>query len=138
MRGHASIWNFEHGGAGRIAGAAMAKERQREMTPRPPKLWCLAEEGTEMAAQRLSMRRVREILRYRFAEGLGHKTISYQVGAAPSTVRETLRRAAARLMWPLDEAMTDAVLEAALHKASGKNRGHPRSMEQIGHRSTAN
>ena len=83
-----------------------------------------------MAAERLSMRRVREILRYRFAEGLGHKAISYRVGAAPSTVRETLRRAAAAgLMWPLDEAMTDAVLEAALYKASGKKTGHRRGVE---------
>lgn len=83
-----------------------------------------------MAAERLSMRRVREILRYRFAEGLGHKAISYRVGASPSTVRETLRRAvAAGLMWPLDEAMTDAVLEAALYKASGKKTGHRRGVE---------
>jgi hypothetical protein len=82
-----------------------------------------------MAAERLSMRRVREILRYRFVEGLGHKVISYRVGAAPSTVRETLRRAAAAgLMWPLDEAMTDAVLEAALYKASGKKTGHRRGV----------
>ncbi len=48
-----------------------------------------------MAADRLNMRRVREILRYRFAEGLGYKGISYRVGAAPSTVREALRRAVA-------------------------------------------
>jgi transposase len=83
-----------------------------------------------MAAERLSMRRVREILRYRFAEGLGHKVISYRVGAAPSTVRETLRRAAAAgLMWPLDEAMTDAVLEAVLYNASGKKTGHRRGVE---------
>lgn len=55
-----------------------------------------------MSAERLSMRRVREILRYRFEQGLGHKAISYRVGAAPSTVRETLRRAAvAGLAWPL-------------------------------------
>lgn len=44
-----------------------------------------------MPAERLSMRRVREILRYRFEEGLGHKAILYGVGAAPSTVRETLQ-----------------------------------------------
>jgi transposase len=43
----------------------------------------------------MAMRRVREILRYRFEDGLGHKAISYRVGAAPSTVRETLRRAEA-------------------------------------------
>ena len=40
-----------------------------------------------MPAERLKMRRVREILRYRFAEGLGHKSIAARVGAAPSTVR---------------------------------------------------
>jgi hypothetical protein len=76
-----------------------------------------------MAAERLSMRHVREILRYRFAEGLGHKAISYRVGAAPSTVRETLRRAeAAGLSWPLGEEINDAVLEAALYKAAGTRR----------------
>jgi transposase len=76
------------------------------------------------------MRRVREILRYRYEESLGHKAISYRVGAAPSTVRETLRRAeAAGLVWPLGEEVTDTVLEAALYKASGKKTGHRRSFE---------
>ncbi|TAN14212.1 MAG: hypothetical protein EPN45_03965 [Rhizobiaceae bacterium] len=41
----------------------------------------------------MAKRRVSEILRYRFEDGLGHKAISYRVGAAPSTVRETLRLA---------------------------------------------
>ena len=77
------------------------------------------------------MRRVREILRYRFEEGLGHKAISYRVGAAPSTVRETLRRAeAAGLAWPLGDEITDAVLEAALYKANGTKTGHRRSVER--------
>ncbi|MEC5382381.1 IS21 family transposase [Aurantimonas sp. C2-6-R+9] len=76
------------------------------------------------------MRRVREILRYRFEEGLGHKAISHRVGAAPSTVRETLRRAeVAGLVWPLGEEVTDAVLEAALYKAAGTKTGHRRSVE---------
>lgn len=92
-------------------------------------LW-VAEERTEMAAERLSMRRVREILRYRFAEGLGHKAISYRVGAAPSTVRETLRRAeVAGLSWPLDDTITDAVLETLLYKAAGTKTGHRRAAE---------
>ena len=73
-----------------------------------------------MPAERLEMRRVREILRYRAEQGLGHKSIAVRVGAAPSTVRETLRRAtAAGLSWPLDDDMSDAVLEAALYKAAG-------------------
>ena len=66
-----------------------------------------------MPAERVRMRRVREILRYRFGDGLGYKAISHRVGAAPSTVRETLRRvAAAELSWPLGEDVSDAVLEA--------------------------
>ncbi len=83
-----------------------------------------------MPAERLEMRRVREILRYRFEQGLGHKSIAVRVGAAPSTVRETLRRAAiAELSWPLSDEVSDAVLEAALYKAAGTKTGHRRSPE---------
>lgn len=83
-----------------------------------------------MPAERVSMRRVREILRYRFGDGLGHKAISHRVGAAPSTVRETLRRvAAAELSWPLGEDVSDAVLEAALYRAAGIKTGHRRCPE---------
>jgi hypothetical protein len=83
-----------------------------------------------MPAERVAMRRVREILRHRFEEGLGHKSIAVRVGAAPSTVRETLRRLErAGLSWPLGEDVVDAVLEAALHKAAGTKTGHRRSVE---------
>jgi transposase len=76
------------------------------------------------------MRRVREILRYRFEQGLGQKAISYRVGAVPSTVRETLRRAeAAGLSWPLGEEVTDTELEAALYRAAGTKTGHRRCPE---------
>jgi transposase len=83
-----------------------------------------------MPAERLKMRRVREILRYRFEDGLGHKSIALRVGAAPSTVRETLRRVEiAGLSWPLGDDVNDAVLEAALYKAAGTKIGHRRSAE---------
>jgi transposase len=83
-----------------------------------------------MPAERLKMRRVREILRHRFEEGLGHKSIALRVGAAPSTVRETLRRVEiAGLSWPLGDDVSDAVLEAALYKSSGTKTGHRRSAE---------
>lgn len=83
-----------------------------------------------MPAERVSMRRVREILRYRFEQGLGHKAISVRVGAAPSTVRETLRRAAAAgLTWPLGEDLGDAALESALYHPAGTKTGHRRSPE---------
>src|SRR6478735_11454194 len=83
-----------------------------------------------MPAERLEMRRVREILRYRFEQGLGHKSIAVRVGTAPSTVRETLRRAAvAGLSWPLGDDVSDSVLEAALYKAAGTKIGHRRAPE---------
>jgi transposase len=83
-----------------------------------------------MPAERVAMRRVREILRHRFEEGLGHKSIAVRVGAAPSTVRETLRRLErAGLSWPLAEDVSDAVLEAALYKAAGTKTGHRRIAE---------
>lgn len=76
------------------------------------------------------MRRVREILRHRHEQGLGHKAIAIRVGAAPSTVRETLRRAeAAGLGWPLDTALNDVALEAALYQSAGTKTGHRRCPE---------
>lgn len=81
-----------------------------------------------MPAERLKMRRVRKILRYRFEDRLGHRSIALRVGAAPSTVRETLRRVEiAGLSWPLGEDISYAVLEAALYKAAGTKTGHRRS-----------
>lgn len=74
-----------------------------------------------MPVERLKMRRVREILR--FEDGLGHKSIALRVGAAPSTVRETLRRVEIDgLTWPLGDDVNDAVLEAALYEAAGTTR----------------
>ena len=76
------------------------------------------------------MRRVRGMMRYRAEQGLGYKAISVRVGAAPSTVRETLKRAAvAGLSWPLDEELGDAALEAALYREAGKKTGHRRCPE---------
>lgn len=78
-----------------------------------------------MPAERVTMRRVREILRYHHEHGLGHKAIAIRVGAAPSTVRETLRRVeAAGLAWPLEEAVGDTALEAALYHPAGTKTGH--------------
>ncbi|TCN17973.1 hypothetical protein EV184_13620 [Sinorhizobium americanum] len=91
-----------------------------------------------MPAERLEMRRVREILRYRFEQGLGHKSIAVRVGAAPSTVRETLRCAAvAELSWPLGDDVSDAVLEAALYKRPGRRRVTVGALSRTGRRSIA-
>ena len=83
-----------------------------------------------MPAERVSMRRVREMLRYRFEQRLGYKAISLRVGAVPSTVRETLKRAAAAgLTWPLGDDVSDAALEAALYQEPGNKTGYRRCPE---------
>jgi hypothetical protein len=72
-----------------------------------------------MPAERMPMRRVREVLRLRTA-GVG---LARRVGVAPSTVRLTLKRlASAGLSWPLPAEMTDSALEAhcSLRSAASK------------------
>src|SRR4051812_47608904 len=83
-----------------------------------------------MPTERVSMRRVREILRCRAELGLGYKTIGQRVGLASSTVRDCVRRAeAAGLVWPLDAGLTDAVIEERLYGAAGTKIGHRRCAE---------
>ena len=62
-------------------------------------LWSCPRERL-MPAERVSMRRVREMLRYRAEQGPGYKAISLRVGAVPSTVRETLKRVEAAVTKP--------------------------------------
>jgi DNA-binding MarR family transcriptional regulator len=60
------------------------------------------------------MRRVRDVIRMK-AAGLPSREIARRMGAAPSTVRLTIRRfEAAGLSWPLPDELTDAALEARL------------------------
>lgn len=57
------------------------------------------------------MRRVRDVIRLKEA-GVGIREIARQVDAAPSTVRETLKRVATvEVTWPLPTGITDAALE---------------------------
>ena len=67
-----------------------------------------------MPAERVCMRRVREILRLKFAANVSIREIARRVGTAPSTVRAALERfQAAALAWPLPDQVTDSELEAA-------------------------
>jgi transposase len=67
-----------------------------------------------MAAERLSMRKIKEVLRLK-AAGHGNRAIARSLRIAHSTVREYLNRAeAAELGWPLMEGLTEAELEARL------------------------
>lgn len=67
-----------------------------------------------MAAERLSMRKIKEVLRLA-AAGRSNRAIARSVGIAHSTVREYRGRAqAAGLEWPLPAEVSDAELEARL------------------------
>jgi transposase len=68
-----------------------------------------------MPQERLSMRKIREVLRLRWEQGLSHRQIIASCGIGHGTVVEYLRRAgAAGLTWPLPAALTDAELEGRL------------------------
>ena len=76
------------------------------------------------------MRRVREVLRLKFASGMPGREIARRLGVAPSTVRETLKRFdAAGLSWPLADDMTETALEERLYGAAGTRQGHRRHAE---------
>ena len=83
-----------------------------------------------MPAKRVYMRRVREILRLKFAADLPNREIARLVGTAPSTVRAALERfQAAALTWPLPEQVSDSDLEAALYSDIGSKQGYRRHVE---------
>src|SRR5271157_589150 len=68
-----------------------------------------------MPAERLSMRKTREVLRLKWALGLTARQVAGSVGMARSTVGEYLHRAeAAGLTWPEVETLSDAELEERL------------------------
>jgi transposase len=83
-----------------------------------------------MPAQRLTMRRVRELLRLHYGAGASARAIARELGVSRSTVKEYLARAAAaELTWPLPAELSDAVLEEQLFAAGGPKSGTRRRVE---------
>ena len=83
-----------------------------------------------MPAERVSMRRVREILRLKHECGAPDRAIARSLGIARSTVAVTLDRlAVAELVWPLPASLSDRVLEAMLYAGPGTQRGSRRKAE---------
>ena len=72
-----------------------------------------------MAKRRISMRKIREVLRLRFECELSHRAIASSIGVSQSTVGDCLNRAkAAQVSWPLDPELTDEFLEKILYQTS--------------------
>jgi transposase len=68
-----------------------------------------------MAKERLSMRKIKEILRLHYEHGLGKKPIGRVCSVSSSTVVDYIRRAkAAGIGWPLPDDLDEASLEARL------------------------
>jgi len=83
-----------------------------------------------MPAERVSMRRVREILRLKNEGGASNRQIARSLNLARSTVGLTLERAAAAgVRWPLPATLTDRVLEAMLYAGHGSQQGARRKAE---------
>jgi transposase len=69
-----------------------------------------------MAQQRLSMRKIRELLRLKFEQGLSERKIAIALSVSRAAVSECVQRThAAGLRWPLPDEMDDAQLEARLY-----------------------
>src|SRR5438046_1402521 len=83
-----------------------------------------------MPAERVSMRRVREILRLKHECGATDQKIARSLSVARSTIVLTLERvAAAGLRSPLPATLTDRVLEAMLYAEHGSQQGMRRKTE---------
>ena len=69
-----------------------------------------------MAAERLSVRKIREVLRLKAEARLSDREIAAAIGSARSTVQECLRRTrAAGVTWPLPPECDDEELHARLY-----------------------
>jgi len=83
-----------------------------------------------MPTERISMRRVRELLRLSLEAGLATREVARRTGVAPSTLREMFRRfQRSGLSWPLPLELGDAELEVLLYGEAGTKQGHRRRAE---------
>jgi transposase len=81
------------------------------------------------ARRELTMRQIRQMLRLA-RDGVSAREIGRRLGIARSTVQDNLgRAAAASLVWPLGDEITDAVLEHRLFSHAGVKQGVRRRAE---------
>ena len=72
-----------------------------------------------MPTERLTMRRIRDVLRLKFGQGLSERAIAVSLGLGKGSVGTYVRRAGrAGLSWPLPEGLDDDSLELLLFPAA--------------------
>jgi len=82
-----------------------------------------------MPAERLPMRKVREVLRLKYACGVSERVIAQSIGIGRTAVGEYIRRAAViGITWPVPDELDDVALERKLFAPAGYN--PPRSKPQ--------
>ena len=87
-----------------------------------------------MPAERLSMRKVREVLRLRYACGASVRLIARAVGVGHTTVAEYLRRTSViGITWPVPAEIDDAELERRLFMLAGFYKATTRAMPDWNH-----
>jgi transposase len=75
-----------------------------------------------MPAERLSMRKVREVLRLRYACGVSARVIARSLGIGRTVAGEYIRRAAViGITWPVPAELDDTALERKLFAPAGYN-----------------
>ena len=76
-----------------------------------------------MPAERLSMRKVREVLRLKHELGLSYRRIGEATGVGKTQAAEYVHRAAmAGLSWPLPDGVDDAELDRRLFPVAADSR----------------
>ena len=79
-----------------------------------------------MPRPRSAMRKIKEVLRLTFAEGLSRRRVGAAVGLPTTTVFDYVRRAArAGLGWPLPDELDDSALERRLLKMAERPSSRP-------------
>lgn len=75
-----------------------------------------------MARKRISVRKIREILRLHYDEKRSNREVGTSVGKSASVVHDCLRRfEASGVAWPLEKEVDDEELEKKLYAPSGQN-----------------
>jgi len=75
-----------------------------------------------MPAERLSMRKVREVLRLKYACRVSERVIARSLGVGRTAIGEYIRRAAVvGITWPIPVELDDTALERKLFAPAGYN-----------------
>src|ERR1700722_4228559 len=87
-----------------------------------------------MSRRRVSMRKLREVLRLKFEQDLSQQDIANSVNVAKSTIYEYLFRAEkAKLSWPLSPEMDDETLENLLYPNQEEDDSEDKSFPNFQH-----